>query len=442
MPPKVKGISVRYDPAKELWRVWFFIRGDGWSESYATQAEARAVEQEYQRRLLAGEDIRPARLRPKVMTPQDVAPGSVRDLGDRWLVARAKHKKATTNDFYDSNLQRHIYPAVLPDGTVFGDLPLTDAAVTRQRCMAFGQSLIGKASARAVGATLRYNTRKGIMRTLSALCGWARNHAGLTANPAEGLDEFITDPDEQDPDKVVWTHEEADRFLATVKAKAPQWHMFFLFALRTGLRGGELVELQWDLDFKVKDHVMVQRQFMTRPRATFTIDDEGRRVRTIDETAVRVTTTKSKQKRRVWLRPEVQEALGRYKAEERERFLKKGQKLPALVFTGERGARVHVRNLERRVLGDLCRAADVPLTTGLHTTRHTFATVLLAAGEDLDWVSRQLGHAEVATTERKYRHYIPDDRRDKERGARIDAAWRVERSKPTLVAPAKEGGIE
>ena len=43
---------------------------------------------------------------------------------------------------------------------------------------------------------------------------------------------------------------------------------------------------------------------------------------------------------------------------------------------------------------------DVPL----HALRHTAAAAWLAAGNSLMYVQRQLGHAEISTTERYYGH--------------------------------------
>jgi integrase len=44
--------------------------------------------------------------------------------------------------------------------------------------------------------------------------------------------------------------------------------------------------------------------------------------------------------------------------------------------------------------------------------RHTFATLALAAGADLYWVSRQLGHESIRTTLKHYARFVPavDDR--------------------------------
>jgi integrase len=43
----------------------------------------------------------------------------------------------------------------------------------------------------------------------------------------------------------------------------------------------------------------------------------------------------------------------------------------------------------------------------LYQCRHTFATLALAAGADLYWVSKQLGHANIATTLKHYARFLP-----------------------------------
>jgi len=41
--------------------------------------------------------------------------------------------------------------------------------------------------------------------------------------------------------------------------------------------------------------------------------------------------------------------------------------------------------------------------------RHTFASMMLTAGENIAWVSRQIGHTSITTTLKKYARYIPQE---------------------------------
>jgi integrase len=60
----------------------------------------------------------------------------------------------------------------------------------------------------------------------------------------------------------------------------------------------------------------------------------------------------------------------------------------------------------------LLRLLDLPYRR-LYQTRHTAATLWLAAGENALWVSQVLGHADPHVTFQKYAKYAPDlTRRD------------------------------
>ena len=80
---------------------------------------------------------------------------------------------------------------------------------------------------------------------------------------------------------------------------------------------------------------------------------------------------------------------------------------------------IHPDTLLRRWTA-LVEAAEVrPIT--LHSARHTYAELALAAGVRIDVVSRQLGHASIATTANIYTH--DNDQAAAEAAARIAAAF-------------------
>lgn len=43
-----------------------------------------------------------------------------------------------------------------------------------------------------------------------------------------------------------------------------------------------------------------------------------------------------------------------------------------------------------------------------YQTRHTYASMMLSAGEPLTWVASQMGHASVVTTAKRYVRWIPE----------------------------------
>lgn len=78
-----------------------------------------------------------------------------------------------------------------------------------------------------------------------------------------------------------------------------------------------------------------------------------------------------------------------------------------------------------RAVSALMHDAGAPGWASFHTLRHTHATGLLAAGEDIKTVSARLGHANAATTLRIYAHAIPD--RDQRAADAFQAFKRGER---------------
>jgi integrase len=78
-----------------------------------------------------------------------------------------------------------------------------------------------------------------------------------------------------------------------------------------------------------------------------------------------------------------------------------------LVFKAPKGGAISLRNFRRRVWYPALAAAGVERRRP-YQCRHAFATLALAAGADLYWVSRQLGHKDIATTLKYYARFLPD----------------------------------
>jgi integrase len=77
------------------------------------------------------------------------------------------------------------------------------------------------------------------------------------------------------------------------------------------------------------------------------------------------------------------------------------------VFASTAGTPLNWRNVEHRGFDAAVKRAKLTRADGkpvLHDCRHTFATLLIAQGLDVVFISRQLGHANPATTLRIYAH--------------------------------------
>ena len=138
----------------------------------------------------------------------------------------------------------------------------------------------------------------------------------ITANPTTGLGKLINKKKDRRDDVHPLTKDEARTFLELVAEHYPRYYPLFLCALRTGLRLGELLALEWgDIDF-LRDFIEVHRAYV-----------EGR-----------LTTPKNGKGRRIDMSPQLKKALEALQTERKRETLAKGWKgVPELVFVNDAG---------------------------------------------------------------------------------------------------------
>ncbi len=71
------------------------------------------------------------------------------------------------------------------------------------------------------------------------------------------------------------------------------------------------------------------------------------------------------------------------------------------------GRRYHDDQTLRKELTRVCQSAGIPRKLP-RFTRHTYASLMLGAGESLVWVSKQLGHSNIVITAERYVRFLPD----------------------------------
>lgn len=172
------------------------------------------------------------------------------------------------------------------------------------------------------------------------------------------------------------TFEEAERLLEAAKKLNAEWYAMTLFALRTGLRYGELCEVRWyDLDLP-DGKLNVSRAWSTGV----------------------LKCTKTGESRTIPLSPATVAML-------REHRHLRGE----LVFCKEDGGR-HIHRRYDVALKRICRRAGLrPISA--HVLRHTYASHLTMRGVPLKVVQELLGHKSLAMTCR-YSHLAPEVRNE------------------------------
>ncbi len=139
----------------------------------------------------------------------------------------------------------------------------------------------------------------------------------------------------------------------------PRWYAWVLLTLRTGLRLGEQMALQWG-----------------------DVDDHGRFI-LVQRNVVRgvITTPKSHQCRRVDMSVQLTIALAEWRRRQQARWLKKGEPMPEWVFPARQGGLLEERNVRHVFKRLLAKAALRHIR--IHDLRHTYASLLLQNGESV-----------------------------------------------------------
>jgi integrase len=289
----------------------------------------------------------------------------------RWLDGGKSARKATTQRFYNFNLARHIFP-------VLGARAI--AEVSRADC----RDVL--ASCRQKG--LKISSLKGVQRSLSVVLSQAVEDAILPANPAFRMGKHLRLGDEPRPAIEPLTHLEAHEFLTAVSKHMPDYHPLFLLALRTGMRLGEILAVQWgDVDFEGR-FIEVRRNLV----------------------GGRATSTKSTKRRRVDMSLKLVECLREYQRTQKAASLKAGRRLPPWVFATSEGTPLDGDNLRHRVFYSLLEKGKLRQIR-FHDLRHTYASLLIQNGESLAYVREQLGHSSIQVTVDVYGHLVPSANR-------------------------------
>ncbi len=157
-------------------------------------------------------------------------------------------------------------------------------------------------------------------------------------------------------------------------------YTLFLLAVRTGLRIGEILALEWpDVDFEART-VEVTKSW-----------DYSRKT---------MGPPKNGKHRKVDLSPMVIEALKKLRAS------RKVISLDATIFTDEKGKRLGYY----LIYGALQKVA--PRRVRFHDLRHTYATLRVAKGDNIVDISNQLGHHDPGFTLKAYAHWLPGEHKD------------------------------
>lgn len=294
--------------------------------------------------------------------------------------------KPSSKRGYESLLDNLILPALK-------DRPL--AAITREEVKELCFSLLQEgrirpkatADKKVKDATLSARTVVYVVRTISAIYNHAIEDGIVAANPALRPGRFIKTGSRREKVDIL-SPEEGDLLLQAAEKYFSRPYPLLLCAMRTGMRQGELLALEWgDIDWN--------GNFIEVRRAVW----QG------------ITgTPKSGKTRRVDMSDRLKAVLQQHHARMKAEALKAGHSVPELAFTSEAGTPYDGTNVLKSFRAALRKAKLRKIR--FHDLRHSYASWLIANKESLAYVRDQLGHSSIQITVDLYGHLVPGENRE------------------------------
>jgi integrase len=310
-----------------------------------------------------------------------------RAYAESWLAQHKANLKASTYGEYDATLKKHVYP-------IWGNKRF--AKITRD---AVKDLITAKRD-----SGLSRSTVRNIIAPIRGMFNAAIDSGLLGYNPAAQLGKVNKRTPGQEKKIDPLDRDELAVFLTSTREKMPHWFPLFLCAPRTGIREGELIALRpLDVDFHGR-FIHVQRNFS---RGQITTPKNGK-TRKVDMSRQLTDTLREhiEKRKSAALRREMGKPLDepRRKAEDVIVEVMEGP-----LFTTPTGERLDPSNLRKVFWAALTKAGLRRVR--FHDLRHSFATLLLAQGESLNYVKEQLGHSSIKITCDVYGHAVPGGNR-------------------------------
>lgn len=205
---------------------------------------------------------------------------------------------------------------------------------------------------------------------LKAVLNKAREWRYVHKNPVVGIKRI--EVNDSKPIKAL-SAEECAAFLRVCQAEFPEYYAMYFACMVTGMRSGELFNLEWtDIDF-ARDLIYIQSKPGFAPKGK--------------------TAKNNKAKERMLpLHPVLKEML---------------VKMPKSKYVFTDHGEQFSRSKPRRLLIRIAKLAGIVGLTRLHELRHTYASILLSKGMNIFALKELLGHSDIRDTQ-KYSHMLPE----------------------------------
>lgn len=235
------------------------------------------------------------------------------------------------------------------------------------------------------GKPVQEATVQKYLTVISAVLSDAKRNEIINKNPARMIDL----PDTESREQFIPTEEDANRFLNALLDEPQEYKIFYVLALYTGCRRGELCALKWH-DFIMSNK---NRCVLTVSRSRSHVPGQG----------VQEGPTKNGRSRTIVIEDEITSLVLGYCHYKNNLAQKAGREVSPYLFADERGNFIHPDTFTKH-LRKIFKENGFPDSFHLHTLRHYAISSLLHHGVDKQTVAELAGHADTSFLERTYCH--------------------------------------
>ena len=284
---------------------------------------------------------------------------SFRDFAGAWFSENEPRWKYSYKITLRTSVDKHILP-------VFGELQLDE--ITKSAVLAFRANL-ARIPRKDGSSGLSPSRINHVMVPLRSIMNEAAERYEFSS-PFKNIKPLKIGRTDVDP----FTLEEVRQLIEHVR---PDYKNYLTVRFFTGMRTGEVHGLKWKhVDFEHRQ-ILVRESFVAGQQTTTKTDGSTREIQ---------------------MSQPVFDAL-KQQSEVTCEF--------DYVFTNKVGNPLSVHNVTKRVWYPLLECVGLPLRRP-YQTRHTAATLWLAAGENPERIARQMGHSTTEMLFRIYSRYVPN----------------------------------
>mgnify|MGYP001419263736 CR=1 FL=1 len=224
-------------------------------------------------------------------------------------------------------------------------------------------------------AKLKIGTIRRILVTLNQIFTYCVRHKYIQYNPLRDAERPRNQGHDEKKSIRILSPAEIKTLLDCTESQ--KYRIMFMLAVFGGAREGELLGLKWSDVLSEDKQIHIQRTFNHK----------------------RFFATKTKESnRKIDIGPIVLQELKKWK-------LASGPNKQDLVFPGEDGEPILYRHMVRQYFEPALKKAGIERIR-FHDLRHTFASLLIAQGENIKYIQAQLGHSSPVVTLNVYAHLM------------------------------------